>query len=157
VVESAVLGYSIAQRIVRLAKAGRFQFGPCRTTRLTPPPYARSVSRVGPILFFIRYRKAWSMAARSSKVQLTDSWREKIRTSMLINRLQNHVAGRIDMTPTQLRAAEILLKKRLPDLSASELSGPGGGPIEVATPLQAETAQQILERIRADSRTTAGS
>lgn len=49
---------------------------------------------------------------------------------MLINRLQNHVAGRLEMSPTQLRAAEVLLKKTLPDQTASEISGPGGGPIE---------------------------
>jgi hypothetical protein len=55
------------------------------------------------------------MAARSNKVRLTEAWREKIRTSMLINRLQNHVIGRIEMTQTQLRAAEVLLKKCLPD------------------------------------------
>lgn len=44
--------------------------------------------------------------------------RQKIRTSMLINRLQNHVLGRIDMTKTQLTAAGILLKKVLPDMVA---------------------------------------
>jgi hypothetical protein len=94
------------------------------------------------------------MAARIHKVQLTDAWREKIRTSMLINRLQNHVAGRIEMSPTQLRAAEVLLKKRLPDLTSTELSGPGGGPIEVATPLEGEQASQILDRIRASAAAT---
>jgi hypothetical protein len=95
------------------------------------------------------------MAARRNKVELTEAWREKIRASMLINRLQNHVSGRIEMSPTQLRAAEILLKKRLPDLTSSELTGPGGGPIEMATPLAGETAQQVIDRIR--SRAAAGS
>lgn len=55
------------------------------------------------------------MAARINKVKLTEAWREKIRASMLINRLQNHVVGRIEMSQTQLRAAEVLLKKCLPD------------------------------------------
>jgi len=97
------------------------------------------------------------MAARTSKVVLTDSWREKIRTSMLINRLQNHVVGRIEMSPTQLRAAEVLLRKRLPDLNATELTGPGGGPMEIATPLAGETAQNIIDRIRATARATVSS
>lgn len=44
--------------------------------------------------------------------------RQKIRTSMLINRLQNHVLGRIEMSKTQLSAAGILLKKVLPDMVA---------------------------------------
>lgn len=87
------------------------------------------------------------MAARINKVVLSEAWREKIRTSMLVNRLQNHAAGRIEMSATQIRAAEILLRKRLPDLSATELSGPGGGPIEVATPLSTDEGREIIERI----------
>jgi hypothetical protein len=49
--------------------------------------------------------------------------RERIRTSMLARRLQNHVLGRVEMSPTQLRAAEVLLKKTLPDLSAVTHTG----------------------------------
>jgi hypothetical protein len=37
---------------------------------------------------------------------------------MLINRLQNHVLGRLDMSKTQLQAAGILLRKTLPDMIA---------------------------------------
>lgn len=72
------------------------------------------------------------MAARTRKLELDQKWREKIRTSMLINRLTSHVVGRIEMSPTQVRAAEVLLKKNLPDLSATELSGPGGEAIPTA-------------------------
>lgn len=63
------------------------------------------------------------MAARKNKVTLDEKWREKIRTSMLINRLHNHVVGKLEMSQTQIRACEILLKKVAPDLSATELSG----------------------------------
>jgi hypothetical protein len=42
---------------------------------------------------------------------------------MLARRLQNHVLGKIEMSPTQLRAAEVLLKKTLPDLSAVAHTG----------------------------------
>lgn len=97
------------------------------------------------------------MAARINKVVLSEAWREKIRTSMLVNRLQNHAAGRIEMTQTQIRAAEILLRKRLPDLSATELSGPGGGPIEVATPLSTEEGAAIIERISEAARASISS
>lgn len=58
--------------------------------------------------------------------------REKIQTSQLINRLMAHANGECDMAATQVRAAEILLKKVLPDLSSAELSGPEGGPVNVA-------------------------
>lgn len=47
--------------------------------------------------------------------------RTKIQASVLINRLEQHAAGKIDMSPTQVRAAEVLLKKILPDLQSAEL------------------------------------
>jgi hypothetical protein len=37
---------------------------------------------------------------------------------MLINRLQNHVAGNLEMSKTQIQAAGILLRKTLPDMIA---------------------------------------
>lgn len=37
---------------------------------------------------------------------------------MLINRLQNHVAGKLEMSKTQIQAAGILLRKTLPDMLA---------------------------------------
>lgn len=56
--------------------------------------------------------------------------RDKIQVSHIIRRLTKHLKGEIELTPTQVRAAEILLKKSIPDLSATEMSGPDGGPIE---------------------------
>lgn len=63
------------------------------------------------------------MAARTRKLKVTDTWRDKIRVGMIINHLRNHILGRIEMSPTQLRAAEILLRKVAPDLQAVEHSG----------------------------------
>lgn len=57
------------------------------------------------------------MAARIRSLTLNDEWRAKIRTSELINRLQEHVLGSARMLPTQLKAIEILLRKTIPDLS----------------------------------------
>jgi hypothetical protein len=76
------------------------------------------------------------LAARTTKTVLHQAWRDKIRTSMLINRLQNHVAGRLEMTPTQLRAAEVLLKKTMPDRTAAEVTGEGGGPIDLVAKIE---------------------
>jgi ribosomal protein S7 len=59
-----------------------------------------------------------------------DDIRAKIVVSRIINRLMAHVEGEKDLSQTQVRAAEILLKKALPDLSAQELTGEDGGPIE---------------------------
>lgn len=51
------------------------------------------------------------MAARKNKVKLSENWKEKIRTSMLLNRLNNHALGECDMTSTQVDAAKYLLNK----------------------------------------------
>jgi hypothetical protein len=50
-----------------------------------------------------------------------DYVREKIRASQLINRLQKFAFGEINLTKTQLRAIEILLRKSIPDLAAAEI------------------------------------
>ena len=70
------------------------------------------------------------MAARLRKGH-QDDVREKIQASQIINRLSDHVAGTLEMSATQLRAAEILLKKTLPDLSSVSLTGADGGPLVV--------------------------
>ena len=49
--------------------------------------------------------------------------RDKIRTSQLVNRLQDHAFGEVELTKTQIKAIEVLIRKTLPDLSATELSG----------------------------------
>jgi len=61
------------------------------------------------------------MAARKVVKRLDDKWREKIKHSMLVTRLRKHAAGEIEMTTTQVRAAEILLKKVLPDLKSTDM------------------------------------
>ena len=60
------------------------------------------------------------MAARTTKVRHDDNTRAKIQASQLVNRLQDHVYGKIDLKPTQVTAALGLLKKSIPDLSSIE-------------------------------------
>ena len=60
------------------------------------------------------------MAARTVKIRHDDETRAKIKTSQLLNRLQDHVFGHIEMSSTQVRAAEIALRKALPDFVLSE-------------------------------------
>lgn len=43
-----------------------------------------------------------------------------IRAGYLVSRLEKHADGEIEMSPTQIRAAEILLDRALPKLSAVE-------------------------------------
>ena len=49
--------------------------------------------------------------------------RDKIRASQLVNRLQDYVDGKIKLDPAQVQAAAVLLRKCIPDLSASEIKG----------------------------------
>lgn len=48
--------------------------------------------------------------------------RAKIKTSQIINRLMQHVNGDVEMSNSQVRCAEILLRKTLPDLQRVEYS-----------------------------------
>jgi hypothetical protein len=56
---------------------------------------------------------ALTEAALNRRAETT---RVRIKTAALIDKLQNHVMGKDDMTPTQLAAAQTLLKKVLPDM-----------------------------------------
>ncbi len=49
--------------------------------------------------------------------------RNRIKSSMLVNFLQDHVANGTDVKKTQITAAVALLKKTIPDLQSTELSG----------------------------------
>lgn len=59
------------------------------------------------------------MAARN-RLTHDAKTREKIQTSMLVNRLQNFVEGKVELSPAQVTAALGLIKKTLPDLSSVE-------------------------------------
>lgn len=68
------------------------------------------------------------MAARN-RVGLSEATRARIQTTMLVERLQNHILGEVEINQTQMRAIEILLKKTLPDLSSIEISGDADNPV----------------------------
>jgi hypothetical protein len=70
------------------------------------------------------------MAARLRKSH-QDDVRAKIRASVIVSRLSDHVEGKVDLSSTQVRAAEVLLKKTLPDLGNIEITGADGGPLSV--------------------------
>lgn len=68
------------------------------------------------------------MAARKLKVQHDDRTRLKIRTSQLLNRLHAYALSEsdpqsgktVELSSTQVKAIEVLLRKSLPDLSQVE-------------------------------------
>ncbi len=83
------------------------------------------------------------MAARKNKLRLTEPWREKIRTSMILNRVQDHIEGKVDLSNSQVTAALGLLKKTISD-APTELTGANGGP--VAFELAAPWLKQAIQR-----------
>ena len=70
------------------------------------------------------------MAARKNKVTLSERWKDRISATMILNRLVSHVEGNLELSPTQIKAADIILKKIVPDLARTELTGKDGGPME---------------------------
>ncbi len=72
------------------------------------------------------------MAARVRKIRHDEETRKKIQASQLINRLTHHVLSEQDiMSASQVRAAEVLLRKTLPDLASVQHSGDEDNPIEL--------------------------
>lgn len=57
------------------------------------------------------------MAARKRAIRHDDNTRAKIQAAQLINRLTAHANGEVELSSTQVRAIEVLLRKTLPDLS----------------------------------------
>ena len=68
------------------------------------------------------------MAARK-RIGLSENTRQRIKTSMLVLRLENHVQGKAKMASTQVTAALGLLKKTLPDLQVTQLAGDPDQPL----------------------------
>lgn len=65
----------------------------------------------------------------SPKVQLET--RAKIETTTIVNKLMKLVKGEIQMDSTQLKAAEVLLRKSLPDLQSVEITGDPDKPVNL--------------------------
>jgi len=73
------------------------------------------------------------MAARI-RARHQDEIREKIRASQLVNVLESHVLGKRKLASTQVNAALGLLKKCVPDLQATTISGDPDRPLIVGDP-----------------------
>ena len=52
-----------------------------------------------------------------------ERFKARIRVGLLQDRLQKHALGLLEMSSTQIQAAQTLLRKVVPDLSATEVSG----------------------------------
>lgn len=57
-------------------------------------------------------------AVKNNHSKHNQDTRDKIRTTQLIKRLEDHALGTIELTPTQVQSIKILLSKTLADLSS---------------------------------------
>jgi hypothetical protein len=64
------------------------------------------------------------MAARKT-TWTPDLVRSRIQTTQLVKRLQDHVHGKVELSATQVRAAEVLLARTLPTLTQTDLNVDG--------------------------------
>lgn len=73
------------------------------------------------------------MAARTRRgiSSLSEEWRKKISAGVIMERLLSHIDGKLDMSSTQVKAADILLRKIVPDLARTEMTGNDGQPIQI--------------------------
>ena len=68
----------------------------------------------------------------AGKKGMHDKWRDnpnaaatmrsRIRTGVILDRLNKHILGEIELSATQVSAASALLRKTMPDLAASEVT-----------------------------------
>ena len=65
---------------------------------------------------------------------------DKIQAIRIVEELQRHVFGEREMTSTEIRAAEILLNKSVPNLQATELTGADGDALTVTVMQYAKPA-----------------
>lgn len=59
--------------------------------------------------------------------------RDRINTSKIANRLEKFIDGEVELSPAQVTAALGLLKKTLPDLASTAITGADGEDLKIAT------------------------
>lgn len=76
------------------------------------------------------------MAPRSKKIRHDEETRNKIKAAQIINRLNGHVMGEIELSSTQVSSAKLLLGKVLPDLQAVTHAGDEENPLAMVTSIE---------------------
>lgn len=86
------------------------------------------------------------LAARIRKIRHDENTRMKIKVSQLQNALTDHALGNLKMLPSQVTAALGLLRKVMPDLAATELSGEVARPTVIRAPETVRDSRAWLEQ-----------
>ncbi len=75
------------------------------------------------------------MAARINKMH-SEQVRLKIQSSVLIQRLQDHVLGKLELSMSQINAANSLLDRSVPKLSQIQHLGDNENPLQVVSRIE---------------------
>ena len=86
------------------------------------------------------------MAARKNRgtETLPEDWKNKIKATAILNRLNECVNGEVELNAQQIKAADIILKKLVPDLARTELTGKDGEDIKIQS---SDVTQRVLQAI----------
>lgn len=88
------------------------------------------------------------MSARKNRgtkdIPMQEEWKDKIRASQIMNKLYSCVDGKTELTAQQIKAADILLKKIIPDLGRQEIANPPGEAFK--TQNLSESDKEIINR-----------
>lgn len=60
-----------------------------------------------------------------------DNWKDKIQASQIINGFVKHFKGELELSASQIKVGEILLRKTIPDLARQELTGADNSPVQL--------------------------
>ncbi len=71
------------------------------------------------------------MTARTLRPYQDERTRAAIQSTMLVRRLQDCALGKTKMTREQIKCAEILLRKTIPDLASLQVGGDASNPLTI--------------------------
>lgn len=93
--------------------------------------------------------KSSSPRGRRSGFVMPEEHRVKIQNSNILNALIEHATGQRDMSATQVSAGLGLLRKVMPDLAATTISGDPENPLSVKVEQDAERFTSAIARVAA--------
>jgi hypothetical protein len=81
--------------------------------------------------------------ASVGKIKHDIETRSRIKVGMLMHRLTECVEGKVELSAVQVQAAQILLRKALPDLTATQISGDAENPLRTEQTIRDERAEAL--------------
>jgi hypothetical protein len=98
----------------------------------------------------VRLQRAIDQVEREYSSDTIARLRRSIRGQAIIARLMGHIIGTVELSTSQVHAAQVLLRKIIPDLNSVEVSAqPDDRPSVVRAPLPIRTAEEWERHVAA--------